>query len=347
MNLTQNVDLRQYSTIKIGGVAKFFTEIETENDIYEIVKLSQKNKIPFLILGEGSNTFFNDGLINRIFGLMKIKGRLKTYENNDFVNLEIGAGENWDKIVEWTIKNNWTGIECLSGIPGTIGASPVQNIGAYGQEIKNVITHVKAYDTQNDQFLEIPNDQCLFGYRDSIFKKNPNRFIISSVSLQLKKVKENLSIPQYKDLQLYFLAKKQKHATLNEIRKAIIKIRSEKLPNTDAFFNCGSFFKNPIISNQVAENLIETFPKMPQFKIDDQRIKIFAGWLIEQAGFKGYEYKNLKIYDKNALIIINNGSSTARDLLELEKIINQKIEQVFGLKLEREPNFITTGEDAK
>lgn len=346
MNIIENENLKKYSSIAIGGTAKYICEIESEKDIQEFVNFTQKEKIPGIILGSGSNTFFNDGLLKKAFGIIKIKGKFKSYEGADFVNIEIGAGENWDELVEWTVKNNLSGIECLSNIPGTVGASPVQNIGAYGQEVKNIITHVRAYDTEYDEFIEIPNDQCLFEYRNSIFKKNPGRFIISSVSMQLKKISEKLPIPQYKDIQLYFLKRKQKNATLLEIRKAVIKIRKEKLPDLVEVPNCGSFFKNPIIPNDFAEKLLEEFPSMPQFKISESKtdkkndIKIFAGWLIEQAGLKGFEYKNLAIYEKSALVIINKGESKASDLLEFEKIINEKIEQVFGLTLEREPNFI-------
>ncbi len=346
MNIIRDEDLKKYSSISIGGVAKYICEIENEKDIQEFINFSQKEKLPWIILGSGTNTFFNDGLIKKTFGIVKIKGKFKSYEGIDFVNIEIGAGENWDELVEWTVKNNLTGIECLSNIPGTVGASPVQNIGAYGQEVKNVITHVRAYDTEYDEFIEIPNDQCLFDYRNSIFKKNPGRFIISSVSMQLKKVSEKLPIPQYKDLQLYFLERKQKNATLLEIRKAIIKIRREKLPDPIEIPNCGSFFKNPIIPSDFAEKLLQEFPSMPQFKINKNKtdkksdVKIFSGWLIEQAGLKGFEYKKLAIYNKSALVIINKGDSKASDLLEFEKIINEKIEQVFGITLEREPNFI-------
>ena len=368
MKILENEDLKKYSSIKIGGVAKHLCEIENEQDIKDFLDFANKEKLPQIILGSGSNTFFNDGLLKKVFGLIKIKGKFKSYDGPDFVNIEIGAGEDWDELVEWAVGNNWSGLECLSLIPGTVGASPVQNIGAYGQEVKNVITHVRAYDTEYDEFIEIPNDQCLFEYRDSLFKKNPGRFIISSVSMQLKKVSDKLPVPQYKDLQLYFLEKKQKAATLLEIRNAVIKIRKEKLPDPKEIPNCGSFFKNPIIPADFAEKLLADFPTMPQFKmgsgkinnaqnkasnkhnnfqqiIDEtdnkkEQIKIFAGWLIEQAGLKGFEYKNLAIYDKSALVVINKSDSQASDLIEFEKIINEKIEQVFEITLEREPNFI-------
>jgi UDP-N-acetylmuramate dehydrogenase len=345
MKILENEDLKKYSSIKIGGVAKYLCEIENEQDIQEFLNFTAKEKLPSIILGSGSNTFFNEGLLKKVFGLIKIKGKFKSYDGPDFVNIEIGAGEDWDELVEWTVGNNWSGLECLSLIPGTVGASPVQNIGAYGQEVKNVITHVRAYDTEYDEFIEIPNDQCLFEYRDSLFKKNPGRFIISSVSMQLKKVSDKLPVPQYKDLQLYFLEKKQKNATLLEIRKAVIKIRKEKLPDPREIPNCGSFFKNPIIPGDFAEKLLKEFPAMPQFKMSSNKthnnnIKIFAGWLIEQAGLKDFEYKNLATYDKSALVIINKGDSSASDLIEFEKIINEKIEQIFEITLEREPNFI-------
>lgn len=347
MIILENEDLKKYSSIKIGGVAKYLCEIENEQDIKEFLDFTSKQKLPYVILGYGNNTFFNDGLLKKTFALIKIKGKFKSYDGPDFVNIEIGAGEDWDKLVEWTVGNNWSGLECLSLIPGTVGASPIQNIGAYGQEVKNIITHVRAYDTGYDEFIEIPNDQCLFEYRDSLFKKNPGRFIISSVSMQLKKVSDKLPVPQYKDLQLYFLNKKQKSATLLEIRKAVIKIRKEKLPDPKEIPNCGSFFKNPIIPADFAEKLLKEFPSMPQFKMSNDKInackseiKIFAGWLIEQAGLKGFEYKNLAIYNKSALVVINKSNSQTSDLIEFEKIINEKIEQVFEITLEREPNFI-------
>jgi UDP-N-acetylmuramate dehydrogenase len=355
MKILENEDLKKYSYLNIGGVAKYICEIENEEDIKSFIDFSNKEKMPRVILGSGSNTFFNDGLIKKVFGVIKISGKFKSYNGPNFVNVEIGAGENWDELVEWTVQNNWSGLESLSLIPGTAGASPVQNIGAYGQEVKNVITHVRAYDTEYDEFIEIPNDQCLFEYRNSIFKKNPGRFIISSISMQLKKVSDKLPIPQYKDLQLYFLEKKQKTATLLEIRKAVIKIRSEKLPNPKKSPNCGSYFKNPILSNIDAEKILQEFPKIPHFKMEvtkitssdgnesetNSAIKFFAGWLIEQVDLKGFEYKNLATDEKNALVIINKGESRANDLLEFEKIINEKVERSFGIILEREPIFIS------
>jgi len=340
MKVLKDENLKNYSFLKIGGTAKFIVEIESENDITDFIAFTNKEKIPFIVLGSGSNTFFGDGYLKKAFGLIKIIGRYKSYEGPDFVNIEIGAGEDWDEIVDWTVENNWMGLECLSLIPGTIGASPVQNIGAYGQEVKNVITHVRAYDTEYDEFVEIPSDQCLFEYRNSIFKKNPGRFIISSVSFQLKKQKENIPIPQYKDLQLYFLSKKQKSASLAEIREAVINIRKDKLPDPKENPNCGSFFKNAIINKDLLEKILKEFPQMPSFKISDNEYKIYSGWLIEKVNLKGFEYKNLMIDKNNALIVLNKGESKSNDVLDLEKIIKEKVKNTFGIELEREPIFI-------
>lgn len=340
MKVLENIDLAEYSSIKIGGKAEYFCEIEKEEDVSEIIKFARNKSLDLIILGDGTNTFFGDGKIKKVFAKMKIMGRHKLYDNGDFANFIFGAGENWDEIVAFTIENGFCGLEKLSGIPGTIGAGPIQNIGAYGSEIKDYITNVKVYDTEYDEIVEIPNDQCLFEYRNSLFKKNPRRFIILAVSMQLKKNPDLQPIPEYKDLQLFFKIKNRKNATAKEIRDAVLEIREGKLPEWKKIPNLGSFFENPIVDAEHAQKLARDFPKMPQFLLPDGRIKIFAGWLIEEAGLKGHKFKNLGIHKNNALIVVNYDKSSAEDLLSYENYIKGIVEEKFDITLEREPNFI-------
>jgi UDP-N-acetylmuramate dehydrogenase len=280
--------------------------------------------------------------------------------------VQIDAGLEWDKAVEQTVEMGLSGLEALSFIPGLVGASPVQNIGAYGSEVKDTIGAVHTYDIREKKFVDFQNAKCEFEYRNSIFKKNPGRYFIYAVTFNLSK--ETPHVPQYKDVILYFENKNVYTPSLKEIRETIIHIRKTKLPNPKETPNAGSYFGNPIISKETAEALLKKFPDMPMFDFDpspsvippplsslrmrgsmDSRLhgndkqkykKLFAGWLIEHAGLKGYEKGNFSIHKNHALVLIGNGKGNLNELLEFENYIKQKVFEMFGVELEREPVLV-------
>jgi UDP-N-acetylmuramate dehydrogenase len=339
--LKKNEDLSKYTTMQIGGVAKLFATANSESEIIDICKWSIDNNINIFPIGEGSNTVFSEKIHDYLFLLIKNKGIIKTYEGPEIVNIEVGAGEIWDDLVKWSIENNFSGLECLSGIPGTVGAGPIQNIGAYGSEIKDTLSKVKLVEIETGKVFEISNKDCDFSYRNSIFKKHTGKFIILSVSFCLSKKNQDLEIPQYKDVQLYFLEKKKKKVSSAEIRLAILEIRSKKIPWPSEIPNTGSFFQNPIVKNELAGKIVRENPEMPYFKIDDKQTKLYAGWLIEKSNLKGFNFGKIKIDPKNALVLTNpKGSGNFNDLEKAIKQIQAQIYQNFEIELEIEPNII-------
>ena len=329
MLIEENKDLSPLSAIGIGGNALYYSEIENTEDIVEIVNFSKEKNLPLTIVGGGTNTIFNEGTLNRVIGLMRIEGIELISEDT----IKVGAGEDWDKVVAWTVDNNLSGIEALSAIPGTMGAGPVQNIGAYGAEISDTFVSAEVYDLDKNELITLDKNQCGFSYRDSIFKQNPGRYIIATVTLQLSK--EKPTVPEYKDVQKYF--EDNDSPTLGEIRDAIISIRSNKLPDPKIVPNLGSYFKNPIVSKEEFERLQD--PNIPNFEVPNG-IKLFAGWLIEQCGFKGQTIDGIKVYEKNALVLTNPEKVKFENLQRAESEIIEKVQEKFGITLEREPNII-------
>lgn len=339
MKIEQNVDLKKMSFMRIGGSARYLIEIENDDDFHKLIEIKEKENLPIYILGEGSNTIFSDGIHKKIIVKVQNNEIIKTYENSHGVNIKVGSSVSWDKLVEWTVKNGLSGLELLSAIPGLVGACPVQNIGAYGTEISETLTNLRAFDLVSNEFYEITNKDCQFSYRNSIFKENPNRFVILDVSFRLRKEKPKL--PTYKDLALYFLTQKNKKPSLREIRKAVIYVRSEKLPDPSKEPNCGSFFKNPIISKHRADELVQKFPDMPNFIVNEFETKLSGGWLIEKSGFKDKKFGNIKVHNKNSLVLTSNGKANFKELLEVRDKIIQGVEKNFGITIEVEPDLVT------
>lgn len=342
MKISENVELSLLSYMNIGGQGKYLIDIESEDELYKVEEISREENLPIFVLGNGSNTIFSDGFHNKIFVRMKKTEILKTYDSAAGVNVDVAAGVDWDTFVSWTIKNKLSGIETLSGIPGTVGAAPIQNIGAYGQEVSDTITHVTVFSVEDKKFYEISNEDCQFSYRESIFKQNLGKFIITKVSFRLSKAKP--TVPTYRDLALHFLSKTNKEPNLKEIREAVLDIRNFKIPNPKEKPNCGSFFKNPIVPPLQAEELLKKFPDMPQFHISNDEVKLQAGWLIEKAGFQGKEIgknKNILVNPNNALILITLPGATWNDLNESKKTIIEGVEKNFGIHLDIEPNLIS------
>lgn len=339
VDIQKNIPLSDLSTFHIGGTARYFARIKTENDIPKLIQFAHKNNSPWHIVGGGSNTIFSEGMLNRLVIKMEESYIHDILETDTERYIEVGAGVSWDEVVAWTVQKNIGGIEALSGIPGTAGAGPIQNIGAYGQEICQTLIEVRVYDTKQNTFVSLPASRCHFGYRTSIFKEEQRgRYIITSVVLRLKK--EAPTTPPYPEVQNYFMEHEIVNPTLSQIREVILHIRATKLPDPQKIPNVGSFFKNAIIPLSQAQKIQKQYPEVKIFPVDDAHKKIPAGWLIEQCGFKGTTIGPIGIYEKNALVLTNTGGARYQDVMRAKEIITQKIFEMFGITLEMEPNMI-------
>lgn len=312
------------------------TPLLRHEDVLVFVEKARKEKLQSVVLGGGTNTLLKDGDNDLLVGLMQIKQFEKLDENNDSVLLSIGAGENWDNVVERAVAQNLQGIEALSAIPGTAGATPIQNVGAYGTEIKDILEYIEAYDVERNMSVRLNKGECMFAYRDSLFKHEPKRFIITNIVMRLNKNLSVIPIPDYKDVKGYFAERNLSTPSLSEVRNAIIEIRKNKLPDPSIVPNCGSFFKNPTISIEQATALEKTFSNMVTFPVEGG-IKVSAGWLVDQCGFKGQTFGSTSIYANNALVITAQAEATTADILNLADTIISAVNEKFGITLEREP----------
>lgn len=319
------------NTLAAPSVASFTASIHSKEDLVEANRLAKIANLPLLPLGEGSNIAPKQK-INAFVAVMSNEG-ITQGENL----LTVQAGEKWDNVVRFAVDKGLSGLESLSWIPGLAGAAPVQNIGAYGTEISNVVKQVEVFDTKTEKFEFIKNENCEFEYRNSIFKKNIGRFVVTSVILQLSYQKPK--IPDYKDVKAYFLENNIANPSLSEIRNAIICIRKNKLPDPREIPNAGSFFTNPILEKSQFDIIKNKFPDIPSFPNGD-KVKVPAGWLIEKAGLKGKEVGKLKIYEKNALVLTNPDRRNFEEIQSAENIIKNIVYQKFGILLVREPIVI-------
>lgn len=342
ISIQKNVSLAPFTTLGIGGAARFFAEAASEAELIEAIEFARQRELPTFILGGGSNVLVSDegfpGLVIRL----AIKG-IEWREE-----IKAGAGEDWDDFVSQCVERNLAGVECLSGIPGFVGGTPVQNVGAYGQEVSETITLVRAFDRQANQIVELSNADCGFNYRSSIFNSTErDRYVVLAVSYKLKPGGEPAL--RYPDVKNYFANQTDKPA-LAEVRRAVIEIRSRKgmviVPDDPAKTpenrSAGSFFKNPVISAEAFAKLEATAgERPPSFPAPDGNLKVPAAWLIERAGFdRGYTKGRAGISSKHTLAIINRGGATAQEVLELVKEIRERVQTRFGVWLTPEPVFI-------
>jgi len=328
LKIQHNKQLQQYNSFRTKAVARLFCEPQSVNELSEVLKtFPDENK---LILGAGNNLFFTkdyDGLIIKP-GMYEIN---IISDNESFVEIEAGAAVEWDKLVEECVSKGYSGLENLSLIPGSVGASPIQNIGAYGSEAKDTITLVKTVDIKTGEQKEFTNNECRFGYRDSIFKQT-RRYIITSVIFRLNK--SFTYEEKYVDLSREL--KGNLTPSLSQIREAIIAIRSRKLPDVNKLPNAGSFFKNPILSKEEKDELQKKIVDLPIYNIDKNIFKTSAAFLIEKAGFKGKTNGKVGTYENHALVIINLGTEDGNDILNFAQEIRNEVEKQFGVKLEPE-----------
>jgi len=338
MNIIENYPLLKLNTFGIDVKAKYFTSINTINELIEVTKTNVFKDLELLILGGGSNILFTkdfDGLVI----LNNIKGKEIIDQNQQSIFLKIGAGENWHELVMYCVDNGWGGIENLSLIPGNTGTAPMQNIGAYGVEIKETFIELEALEISSGKIVKFNNSDCEFGYRESVFKnKMKNQYIILNITLELKK-NPVLNI-NYGDVKAILESQNIKNPGIKEVSNAIISIRQSKLPDPKKIGNSGSFFKNPIVSLNQLELIKKKYPNVVNYEINENEFKIAAGWLIERAGWKGKKFNNYGIHEKQALVLVNYGLANGMEIFELSEKIILDIKDKFGITLEREVNII-------
>jgi len=336
-NFINNLSLKNHNTFGIDAKAKYFVEFESIMELEKIISSDTFNNNKSFILGGGSNLLFTqdyDGLIihNKIAGICILE------DNETNVIVEVGGGLNWHEFVMWSVNQKLSGIENLALIPGTVGASPVQNIGAYGMEVKDSANKVHAFEIASKELKVFSNRECNFGYRNSIFKETlKNKFIITKVEFKLSKIALNKTNygaieGELKNLNL--------QPSPENIAEAVIGIRSRKLPNPSEIGNSGSFFKNPIIKTSNFKELQKQFPEMVGHKVSEEETKIAAGWLIENAGLKGYRKGDAGVHKNQALVLVNYGNASGQEIINLSKMIQEKILEKYGIQIEPEVNIL-------
>lgn len=326
--------------MRLGGAATYMVDAASREDVQRAVTWAEEKNFPVMMIGGGSNIVWRDEGFAGLIIVNKITGFDQRQENSD-VYLTIGAGENWDSVVARTAAAGLTGIEALSLIPGTAGATPVQNVGAYGQEIAQTLVNVEAYDRQAKQFVNIDNADCAFGYRMSRFKSTDRgRFFITSITLRLKR--GNPQPPFYPVLKAYLDDNKIHKYTPQTVRDAVIAIRSSKLPDPSEVANNGSFFANPIISEKQLEDLQKVHGEIPNWPAGEGRVKVPAAWLIEQAGFKGAhdQETGMATWPKQPLVLVNEHAHSTAQLLKFRQKILDAVQQKFDIALEQEPELL-------
>lgn len=340
LNIQRNVSLKPYNTFDIDVEADLFAEIDNQKDIKEAIK--QKGDSPLLILGGGSNILFTQDFPGMVLKI-NLKGMDMIRETKDEVFVKVMAGESWHDFVLYSLENNWGGVENLSLIPGSVGACPIQNIGAYGVEAKDTIEAVDVVDIQTGQEMLFSNKDCEFGYRNSYFKnEGKGKYVITAVTFVLQKNPQpNL---EYKALQNYFDKRLKDNwgepITIQEVSDAVISIRHSKLPDPKLYGNAGSFFKNPIVERLKLQPLIYKYKDVPFFNVDEKHVKIPAGWLVEKAGWKGLRHGDVGVHKDQALVIINYDKATGKKVWGFALKIQQDVEYKFGIKLEPEVNVL-------
>ena len=337
MHIQQNISLKPYNTFGIDAKAKYFVSINSITELKEV--LQSKDYPDKFILGGGSNMLLTKDIKALVIHI-NIKGIEILSEKNDIVLVKANAGENWHEFVLWCLKHNFGGIENLSLIPGNVGSAPIQNIGAYSVELKDVFVSCEAIEVNSLELKTFTNKECKFDYRESIFKQDAKgKFIITSVTFQLSKDKHLLHT-EYGAISNQLKEMNIENPTIQDVSKAVIAIRQSKLPDPKEIGNSGSFFKNPIISTQHFNSLKTIFPDIPSYNVSEKEVKVPAGWLIEKAGFKGKTFGNYGVHKHQALVLVNYGGATGKDILILAKLIQKTVKQIFNIEIETEVNVI-------
>ncbi len=342
MTITENILLKDHTTFRIGGPARYFVVVKSVEELREAITFAQEKNLAYFVLGGGSNVLISDAGFSGLVIKNEIMGIQENILDTNTTEIIVGAGENWDAFVAYAVSHGLYGIENLSLIPGTVGAAPVQNIGAYGVEIKDTIQWVEVFDAQENMIKKFTNQECEFEYRDSVFKKvEYKKYIITRVCFLLKK--NGVVRADYKDIANYI----ESHAlniselSLKLMREIVIDIRTNKLPDVKAVGTAGSFFKNPIISQEKYNELKIKYQDMPSFPAANNNVKIPAAWLLDKlCGFKGYRDGDVGVYQNQALVLVNFGNASAQDILSLAEKMIACVKEKTGIELEKEVQII-------
>ncbi len=341
MKISEHISLADKNTFRIGGEARFFAVAQDIDDVIEAVEFAQSKAVSVFVLGGGSNILISDEGYKGLVLKIEIAG-IEENDRGDEVEVVSGAGVNWDELVAHVVSRGLYGLETLSWIPGTTGAAPVQNIGAYGAEVKDTISWVQAVNMENGEVETLSVDECDFAYRDSLFKKPAGKkYVITHVAFRLKKTGQPKT--EYKDIKNYIESHKLTPAdlTLQKVRDIVIEIRKNKLPDVTEYGTAGSFFKNPIIPKTQYQELLQTYPDLPHYAVDDDRVKVPAAWILDNVcGYKGFRDGDVGVYKNQALVLINYGAATAEQIKNLAEKMITDVATKTKINLEKEVQFI-------
>ncbi|MER2554331.1 MAG: UDP-N-acetylmuramate dehydrogenase [Thauera sp.] len=329
--------LREHNTFGLPALAQTLVRVASDSDVRRVVDHPEFGRAPKFILGGGSNVVLTKD-VAAIVVKVEVKGRRLVAETPDAWIVEAGAGENWHDFVAWTLAQGWPGLENLALIPGTVGAAPVQNIGAYGVELAERFDSLDAVELDTGELRRFDAAACAFGYRDSVFKRNPGQWLVSAVRFRLPRPWQ--AVTRYADVARELAARGVEAPRALDISDAVIAIRRRKLPDPAVIGNAGSFFKNPVVAAEACARLLAAHPAMPHYPQPDGREKLAAGWLIEQAGWKGRDRGAVGCYEHQALVLVNRGGATGADVYGLAQAIMADVEARFGVCLEPEPVFV-------
>ena len=334
-----NVNLRPYNSFGFDAIAKYFVEINTIDDLQTLIQSGVLQKHKTLILSGGNNILFQKDVFDGLVVYINTKGIEILREDGNEVVVRAQAGEDWPEFVRFCVSKGWHGVENLAYIPGKIGAAPIQNIGAYGMELKDSFLQCEAMDLSTGKSKVFTKEDCHFGYRESIFKHElKGQYVITSVDFLLKK---NAPLHlEYGNIRSYLEQNGIENPSLQQLHDAICAIRDAKLPDVKQIGSAGSFFKNPVISIEQFEDLQQQYPNIPHYPDTEGMVKVPAGWLIEQAGWKGWRDEHVGVYDKQALVLVHYGGGTGLDIVELAHKIQDSVEKKFGIRISPEVNFV-------
>jgi UDP-N-acetylmuramate dehydrogenase len=345
MKLQRNEPLRHYNTLALQATAEAFTTVTSDAELLEALAWARQQKLPVVPLGEGSNVVLA-GDVRALVVRLKSRGIQVLDSTGNAITLRVAAGESWHELVQWSLQAGYYGLENLALIPGTVGAAPIQNIGAYGVELQSTLLRVHARKITDDSEVVMERKECEFGYRDSVFKRGlKDQLVITAVDFQLSLIPQiNITYPA---LAKYFDESEVTEPTPQAVFEAVVKIRSSKLPNPALQPNAGSFFKNPLLSPQTTKKLFEKSPGLPRYPQEDGRVKVPAAWLIDHCGWKGVRRGNLGVHDQHALVLVNYGSESGEsgeNLLALATEVTNSVYDKFGVVLEIEPRVLGASE---
>jgi UDP-N-acetylmuramate dehydrogenase len=329
--------LKSLNTFGVAVNAAAFARFSSIHELIAVLKQNNHN-LPLYILGGGSNILFTKDCPSLVLK-NEMLGKAIVAESDELLTIKVGAGEKWHDFVLYAVSKGWGGIENLSLIPGSVGASPMQNIGAYGVEIKDVFESLEAFHIESGEIHTFSKEDCRFGYRESVFKRElKNEYIITSVSFNL--MKKPLFNTAYGAIQQEIERAGVTELSVKAISDAVIRIRQSKLPDPAVLGNAGSFFKNPVVAQEIADNVLKNWPDAPNYPQQDGSVKLAAGWLIEKAGLKGYRTATCGVHEKQALVLVNYGGATGQEVVDLSQFVMDSVVEKFGVQLEREVNIL-------